>query len=149
VKTTWKIIKDTTGKIQSPDTNVEINSGDDLLTDVNEIADTFNSYFVNIAEDLNREIIKYLKNNNSSGCDELSNNILKYCVNEISKPLTFIFNYSLATGIYPDRFKYVVVWPIHNKGDKLQKTNCRPISLLISCSKILETIMFNRLYQFM
>jgi hypothetical protein len=28
-------------------------------------------------------------------------------------------------------------------------TNYRPISLLISCSKVLETIMFNRLYQFL
>jgi hypothetical protein len=139
VKTTWKIIKDTTGKTQSSDTNIEINSGADLLTNVNEIANTFNSYFVNIAEDLNNkfidigkalqalkksypentaemkvipvteieviDIIKSFKNNNSSGYDGISNNILKFCGNEISKPLTFIFNYLLATGIYLGRFK--------------------------------------------
>jgi hypothetical protein len=168
VKTTWKIIiKGTTGKT---DTNIEINSGDDLLTDVNETANTFNSYFVNITEDLNNkftdigkalqalkksytenttemkiipvteieviEIIKYFKNKNSSGYDEISNNILKYCVYEISKPLTFIFNYLLTAGIYPDGFKYAVVQPIHKKGDKLQMTDYRPISLLISCSKV-------------
>jgi flagellin-specific chaperone FliS len=53
-----------------------------------------------------------------------------------------------VTGIYPNRFKYAIVRPIHKKGDKLQMTNYRPISVLISCSKILETIMLNRLYQF-
>jgi hypothetical protein len=43
------------------------------------------------------EIIKTLKNKNSSGYDGISNNVLKHCVNEISKPLTFIFNHSLET----------------------------------------------------
>jgi hypothetical protein len=61
VKTTGKIIKDTNGKTQSPDTNTEINSGADLLTDVNEIANTFNSYFVNIAEDLNNKLTDICK----------------------------------------------------------------------------------------
>jgi hypothetical protein len=57
VKTTWKIIKDTTGKTQLSDTNIEINSGASLLTNVNEIANTLNSYFVNIADDLNNKFI--------------------------------------------------------------------------------------------
>jgi hypothetical protein len=53
VKTTWKIIKDMTGKTQSSDTNMEINSDAGLLTNINEIANTFNSYSVNIANGLN------------------------------------------------------------------------------------------------
>jgi len=48
------------------------------------------------------DIIKSLKHNTSSGYDGISNNILKHCVNEISKPMTFIFNYSLMTGVCPD-----------------------------------------------
>jgi len=94
------------------------------------------------------DIIKSLKHKNSSGFDGISNNILKHCVNEISKPMTFIFNYSLMTEVFPDRFKYAFVLPIHKKGDKSIKSNYRPITLLLSCSKILETIMFNRLYQY-
>jgi len=54
-------------------------------------------------------IIKSLKNKNSSGYDGISNNILKHCVKEISKPLTYIFNLSLAKGVFPDRFKYTIV----------------------------------------
>ena len=37
---------------------------------------------------------------------------------------------------------------MHKKGGKSIKSNYRPISLLLSCSKILQTIMFNRLYQY-
>jgi hypothetical protein len=181
VKTTWKIIKDITGKTQSSNINMEIDSDAGTLTNINDIAKAFNIYFTNIAEDLTNkfidvckalhslkksypestsemkiipvteteviDIIKSLKNKNSSGYDGISNNILKYCVNDISKPLTFIFNLSLVTGVFPDRFKFAIVQPIHKKGDKAKLTNYRPISLLTSCSKILETIMFNRLSQ--
>jgi len=61
--------------------------------------------------------------------------------------MTFIFNYSLMTGVFPDRLKYAIILPMHKKRDKLIMSNYRPISLLLFCSKILETIMFNRLYQ--
>jgi len=88
------------------------------------------------------------ENKNSLGYDGISNNILKQCVNEISKPMTFIFNYSLMTAVFPDRYKYAIVLPIHKKGDKCVMSNYRPISLLLSCAKILVTIMFNRLYQY-
>jgi len=94
------------------------------------------------------DIIKSLKHKNSSGYDGISNNILKRCVNEISKPITFIFSYSLMTAVFTDIFKFAIVLPIHKRGDKCIMSNYRPISLLLSCSKILETIMFNRLYQY-
>jgi len=55
------------------------------------------------------DIVKSLKNKNSSGYDGISDNILKHYLKEISKPLTFIFNLSLAKGIFPDRFKYAIV----------------------------------------
>jgi len=182
VKTTWKIIKDITGKTQPLDTNMETDTDSGILTNINDIAKAFNNYFTNIAEDLTNEftnagkalqflkkfhpdstsemkiipvteievigIIKSLKNKNSSSYDGISNNILKYCVNYISKPLTCIFNLSLTTGVHPDRLKFAIVQPIYKKGDRAKLTNYRPISLLPSCSKILETIMFNRLFQY-
>ena len=52
------------------------------------------------------------------------------------------------TGVFPVRLKYAIILPIHKKGDKLIVSNYRPISLLLYCSKILETIMFNRFYQY-
>jgi hypothetical protein len=143
VKTTWKIIKEMTGKAQSPDNYLEIDSDAGILTNINEIANAFNRHVVNIAENLNNKlidvdkalqslkksypektsemkvipvteievikIIQSFKNKISLGYDGISINILKHCVKEINKPLTFIRNLSLATGVYPDRLKFAIV----------------------------------------
>jgi len=51
--------------------------------------------------------------------------------------------------IFPDRFKYAIVQPMHKKVDKSFITNYRSLSLLTSCSNILERILFNRLCQYL
>ena len=40
----------------------------------------------------------------------------KKCALIISKPLTHIFNCSLITGIFPERFKFAIVRPIFKQG---------------------------------
>jgi hypothetical protein len=85
--------------------------------------------------------IKFFKTKTSSGNDGISNTILKWYATVINKPFTFICNSSFASGIYRERFKFAIVRPIHKKGDRTEMANCRPISL----SKILETLMFNKL----
>ena len=92
-------------------------------------------------------IIKSLKSKNTAGHDGISTKILKYCVQNISKPLTYICNMSLTTGVFPDRCKYAIVRPIYKKGEITNTDNYRPISLLMTCSKILERVMLNRLVQ--
>ena len=59
-----------------------------------------------------------------------------------------IFNLSLSTGIFPDRMKVAKVTPIFKKGEKSGISNYRPISVLPCFSKILERIMYNRLYDY-
>jgi len=56
----------------------------------------------------------------------------------MSSPLTHICNKSLSSGIFPDHLKYAVVKPLFKKGDKSNTSNYRPISILISPSKVLE-----------
>jgi hypothetical protein len=73
----------------------------------------------------------------------------KCCANVISKPFIFICNPSLPSGIYAERSTFAIVQPIHNNGDKTKMTNWRPISLSIPFSKIFETLMFNRLNQYL
>jgi hypothetical protein len=106
-----------------------------------------NTFLVTEIEMINT--IKSLNNKNSSEYDGMSNKIRKCFANEISKPFTFICNSLVASGIFPERFKFAVVRPIHKKGDRMEMTNYRPISLLISLSKIIETLMFNRLNQYL
>jgi hypothetical protein len=92
-------------------------------------------------------IIKSLKSKNTAEYDEISTKIYKYCAHIISKPLTYICNMSLTTGAFPDRCKYAIVRPIYKKGETTEMDNYRPISLLMTCSKILERVMLNRLVQ--
>jgi hypothetical protein len=65
-----------------------------------------------------RTIIMSLKPRSSIGYDGIPNKILKYCGHCISKPLTYIYNCSLTTGIFPERCKYAIVRPIYEKGGK-------------------------------
>jgi hypothetical protein len=50
-------------------------------------------------------------------------------------------------GIFHDRLKFSEVKPLFKKGDKTEFSNYRPISLLTSFSKIIEKILYKRLYQ--
>jgi hypothetical protein len=93
------------------------------------------------------DTIKSLKAKNTAGHDGISNKVLKHCAHIISKPLTYICNISLNTGIFPDRCKYAIVRPIYKKGEITEMDNYRPISLLTRCSQILERVMLNRLVQ--
>jgi len=53
----------------------------------------------------------------------------------------------LSTGIFPDRLKYAVVKPIFKNGGKSDVSNYRPISLLPAFSKVLERVLYVRMYQ--
>jgi len=65
----------------------------------------------------------------------------------ILSPLTYIFNKILSSGIFPDRLKFSEVKPIFKKGSTTEFSNYRPISLLTSFSKIIEKIIYKRLYK--
>ena len=51
-------------------------------------------------------------------------------------------------GKFVTAFRHAKVVPIHKKGDVQNLNNYRPISLLSSFSKILEKIVYRRLYSF-
>jgi hypothetical protein len=76
--------------------------------------------------EITRAIIS-LKSKNSLGYDGISNKIMKLCRQQISKPLAYVINKSIFTGVYPERLKYAIINPIHKKGDKSFISNYRPI----------------------
>jgi hypothetical protein len=82
----------------------------------------------------------------SAGYDEISNRLLKLSCPYIASPLTYICNAALKCGVFPDRLKYATVKPVHKKGSKQDLSNYRPISLLRAFSKVLEKIIYVRLY---
>ena len=90
-----------------------------------------------------------LKTSHSSGHDELSTSFLKRIIGSIITPLVHICNLSLLTGVFPSSFKLPKVIPVHKKDNTMIVSNYRPISILPNFSKILERIVFNRLYEFL
>ena len=62
--------------------------------------------------------------------------------------LSKIFNISFSSGIFPSVLKTAKVIPIHKNNSKLDFLLYRPISLLSNIEKILERLMYNRMYKF-
>ena len=60
-----------------------------------------------------------------------------------------IFYSSLSLGIFPDSMKIAKVPPVFKAGKKELVSNYRPISVLRCFSKILEKIMYNRVYKYL
>jgi len=60
------------------------------------------------------------------------------CNSLISKPLSYICNKSIQTGVFPDCFRYESVKPLFKNGDRSSISNYRPVSLLPVFSKLLE-----------
>jgi len=95
-------------------------------------------------------IIHSLKTKDSYGYDEISSRIIKISAPFILSPLTHIFNKIFSTGIFPERLKLSEVKPLFKKnGSTTEFSNYRPISLLITFSKIIEKIMYKRLYNYL
>ena len=55
----------------------------------------------------------------------------------------------MSTVIFHDRLKFSEVKPLHKDGDPLDFSNYRPISLLTYFSKVIEKIIYKRLYHFL
>ena len=93
------------------------------------------------------QILNTLDTNKSSGPDKIPNKLLKMCALLLANPLCKLFNKSLHSGIFPLLWKKACVTPIYKqKGSSSDPTNYRPISLLPTLSKILEKLVFNKIY---
>ena len=94
------------------------------------------------------KIIHELPNKSSHGHDTISNILLKKLKTSISYPLKLIFNQSITQGMFPESMKLVEVIPLY-KGKCMDFVeNYRPISLLITISKVLEKIIYTRVYNY-
>ncbi len=94
-------------------------------------------------------LIQNLNSNKSSGPDNIAPDLIKIAAPALVEPLMHIYNRSLMTGIVPDKLKIAKVTPVFKKGDHCIASNYRPISLLSIFDKLLEKLMYTRLYSFL
>ena len=92
-------------------------------------------------------LIKQLKNC-SPGYDGITPKIVKLFSSKLSEPLTHIFNLSLSQGVFPDELKLAQVLPLYKSGDSTSLSNYRPVSVLPIFSKVLERLVYNRVFSF-
>ena len=95
------------------------------------------------------KLIDNLPNKTSKGHDDISNVLLKRIKHVISVPLEQIFNKSIEEGIFPEEMKKADVIPLFKSKEKFLVNNYRPISLLVTISKLLEKIVYSRTYSFL
>ena len=63
--------------------------------------------------------------------------------------LADLSNLSFMTGVFPSILKTAKVVPVFKKDSKLDYSNYHPISLLFNIEKILEELVYQRLYTFL
>ncbi|ELT88906.1 hypothetical protein CAPTEDRAFT_40174, partial [Capitella teleta] len=97
-----------------------------------------------VAEEIS-DCIKHLKDG-SSGHDQIKPEIIKYSREALLNPVTYIFNLSIEQGHVPSALKKANITPVFKSGDPQFANNYRPV--LPTFNKILERLIFNRLYKF-
>lgn len=145
-------------KIANAFNNFFVNIGPNLGKNIPEVNKDFNHYMKGhynnsifltpIDGQEISNIISAFKSGKSSGYDGISPSIVKETSTTIISPLVSIFNKSICTGIVPDQLKIAKITPIYKSGEKKQFSNYRPISVLPCFSKVLERLIYNRLYSY-
>ena len=94
------------------------------------------------------KIIRSLKEG-APGVDNVSETALKSVINDIKEPILHICQTSLHQGYFPTELKLAKIIPLFKSKDPSLFSNYRPISLLSVFSKILEKVMYDRLYNYL
>ena len=104
---------------------------------------------ISFNEDEILKIVRALNINKAHGHDDISIRMIKICDKSLLKPLIILFENSTKSSCYPDIWKRSNIIPVHKKNDKQLVNNYRPISLLPIFGKILEKVIFDRIYGFL
>ena len=81
--------------------------------------------------------------------DSIPPKLIKENLDLLAQKLLVDFNVAIDTGLFPNNMKLADVSPVFKKGDRLDKANYRPVSILSSLSKIFEKLLFNQINNYM
>ena len=172
-KSFWKYVRSKT-KVKTGISDLEKDDGTFAHTDIDK-AEVLNNFFSSVftREDISDipepgrtydgetleafqvtkdDVIKKLIKLNpckSPGPDSIHPRVMKETAEAVSHPLTIIFNKSLQEGKVPDDWKIAHVTAIFKKGKHTSPGNYRPVSLTSIICKLLESIIRDRLMEFL
>jgi hypothetical protein len=150
----------------------ELNLVGRVVSDVRILANAFNSYFVlpepvyeapyecvGRSPDFSlflspvgaHEVQLYLQSialKKAAAADEVPMILVIRVAQFVASPLAEVINCSFSEGIFPEKFKWAVVTPLFQKGNRLYIQNYRPISVLLTFSKALEWSFLIRIVNF-
>lgn len=178
-KKTWQILKDIANFNTQKTSNLDLISHGNPVECLDEVNHFFANVGKCLADDISQEtggvlqqtnvpeisdntfvlmdtnesevesVLIGLRDDCAVGWDKISSKVLKISKHVLVRPITYICNLSLNSGLFPNYFKIAIIHPIHKAGDKKTPNNYRPISVLPTLSKILERLMNNRLTKFL
>ena len=152
IKLTWRLINEVLGNNPNKSISTKFNINDKCITDQQEIANHFNSFFASIGTKISQQIknhdqidhrqylinrqdvmciISKLPNKKSTAYDEISTETIKILSAVISPTLSLIINKCILNGTVPDEMKVSKIKPFFKKGDVTLLNNYTPISLLL------------------
>ena len=108
---------------------------------------TFVFKSINIDEVYNA--LNNLKTSKSLGPDKIPARLLKDSCFSIAPFLTQIFNASLASSVFPQDWKIARISPIYKAGDKRDRGNYRPISVLSTVAGLFEKMIYLQLNEYL
>lgn len=87
-----------------------------------------------------------LKENFTSGPDNVPEGILRRCKDSLCEILCFLFNQSLKTGKFPEAWKESFIIPLFKSGNAHDASNYRGIAKLNSIPKLFESLLVDELF---
>ena len=77
--------------------------------------------------------------------EDIPTKIIKLNIDLIAKFIAENFNSCIDEGEFPSELKHADIVSIHQKKDKSDKSNYRPVSILSNYSKVYEKLIYNQL----
>ena len=118
-----------------------------LITRVTPLTNSSFS-FVSIDEGTVHKYLRSLKTKKAIGLDHICARLLKDSANVTIPCLTRLFNKSLFASKFPTVWKKGKVVPIFKSGNRSDKSNYRPITILPVLSKVFEKAVHSQLYNY-
>ena len=85
--------------------------------------------------------LKTLKSNKATGWNGISPKNLKLTAKGLAPSLTSLYNTVIRKGNRPNTWKLGEWTPVFKKGDKIDRGNCRPITVLNSIDKVFVSLL--------